>query len=62
MTAKQRAEHLVGKYLIYIRLESTSDAKTSAIIAVSMMIDQCKDLNGFDLNYWELVLNEINKI
>jgi hypothetical protein len=72
MTPKEKAEELVNRYAIYLRAnlmydeDAEEDAKECALIAV----DEILNLIGqysiepfiFDIDYWEEVKQEIEKL
>jgi hypothetical protein len=59
MTPKEKAEHLVGFYLIKVRsLSCIADAKICALIALDEIIRIQVTKNG----YWQEVKQEINNL
>jgi hypothetical protein len=63
MTPKQKAEHLVGFYLIKVNsLSCISDAKICSLIAIEEITNALEKNGSWNSDYWQEVKKEINNL
>jgi hypothetical protein len=62
MTAKEKAEELVNKFIKHTHECCKLDAKQCALISVDEILNLCWNGNEVGIKYWHEVKNEIQKL